>query len=599
MTCVATFVPINGVCAKAANNDKCKDTNGSTDADQTCKKCLLQTFMYKGGCYSTSDAPGSTMCKIAADGVCTVAADGNAYFVPPETDRDATKQSVIPCGDVEEITVKNDHKYKGVLHCTQCGTPNAASDTTTAVAATCTACEDGYFINGAACTACDEQCATCEDTNSDSKCKSCKEGYFLGAANGQQGKCIQCNNLEDQSWKGVQNCAKCTSSNTQNTPATCTECAENYYLKTNGGATSCVTAEQCGEGFFATTVENIKKCVSCSTTKNGGIENCAKCSLVPSSARAGVAVTCTECTSNKLSPLGDACLTACPAGTYETGDTNKVCTPCHASCSSCSDAGESSCTACYPGSVLNYGSTAGKGTCIPECTGKYAENCADGQCTASIAGSKYCSKCKSEYVPVDGVCVPAETARAAPAGCTPDKANGVCTACTNAYFLQSGGCYQAAVYPGNTLCTTAASGKCTSCANGQQVDSGTGSCPACDPTCKTCTTANDPTKCSACFSGYYLDAGKACKKCSETSGNIQGVENCISCVPPANNQGSVTCYVKTSGSNSTGGANLSSGAIAGISVAVITVVGGLVGSDRDAGMHIPGTVDRERQWNAI
>ena len=264
----------------------------------------------------------------------------------------------------------------------------------------------------------------------------------------------------------------------------------------------------------------------------------------------------------------------CPAGTYAVSN---VCTPCHTSCSSCSDAASTSCTACYPGHVLNRTTDNGNtGTCIPECTGRYAENCEADMCTAVLGGSRYCSKCKSRFVPVDGLCVSAGT-RAAPIGCTPSTTTaGTCSACINAYFLQSGGCYQAERFPGNTLCTTAASGKCTTCANGQDKDSN-GSCPACPTNCASCAKDSGKT-CAKCLSGYYLDSANACKKCSETSGDIQGVENCISCAAPTNNQGSVTCYVtqqSTDSSFNKGG--LSSGAIAGISVAVIVVVGGLVG----------------------
>ena len=206
------------------------------------------------------------------------------------------------------------------------------------------------------------------------------------------------------------------------------------------------------------------------------------------------------------------------------------------------------------------------------------EICADGQCTASIASSKYCSKCKSGFVPVDGLCVSTGT-RVAPTGCTPNDTNdGTCKACTDAYFLQSGGCYQAAVYPSNTLCTAANGGKCTNCANGQQVDGNTGSYLACDPTCKTCTTANDPAKCSACFSGYYLDSANACKYYFETSDTITGVENCISCEKPSTETDPVTCYTTREFTDpSVNKSALSTGAIAGISVAAVVVVGGLVG----------------------
>ena len=266
----------------------------------------------------------------------------------------------------------------------------------------------------------------------------------------------------------------------------------------------------------------------------------------------------------------------CPAGTY---DKQNVCTSCHSSCASCTDATSTTCTACYPGFVLNAASGASAGTCIQECTGKYAENCEAGQCTAVVGGSKYCSKCKAGFAPVDGVCV--STTTRAPTGCTPGT-DGTCTACTDTYFLQSGGCYQSTKYPGNTLCSNAAGGKCTQCTNGQTADGSSGSCPACDPTCKTCTAKENPNACSACFSGYYK-SGTKCIACDKDDGSIKGVPNCLSCKEPTGASGTVVCYVNkdgTSGGDTGGSTNksgLSTGAIAGISVAVIVVVGGLVG----------------------
>ncbi|ESU40024.1 Variant-specific surface protein, partial [Giardia duodenalis] len=87
-----------------------------------------------------------------------------------------------------------------------------------------------------------------------------------------------------------------------------------------------------------------------------------------------------------------------------------------------------------------------------------------------------------------------------------------------------------------------------------------------------------------CLAGYYLSNSK-CFKCTadsnEGSNAITGVPNCVSCAPPTTS-GTVTCYATQSPSvnptdpsvNKTG---LSSGAIVGISIAVIAVVGGLVG----------------------
>ena len=295
--------PTNGVCS--ADNNEC-----SVKADGRCTTCDHESFMFKGGCYTTAKAPGSTMCTQAANWICTSVAAGNNYFIPPNAD--ASHDSVVACNDTTEITLTNKKKYVGVANCLTCTQP-ADGNADTPTAAKCTACEDGYFVASAACTACDEQCATCEGTNSDSKCKSCKVGYFLGATTGAAGKCIQCDNLEDPSWKGVANCAKCTSSNTQNTPATCTQCAASYYLKTVESTTSCVSAADCNNGFFPTTDSSNKKvCVKCSATDNGGIENCSTCTPIESPTTT-VLVKCSACdNSKKVGPGGSSCVTACP-----------------------------------------------------------------------------------------------------------------------------------------------------------------------------------------------------------------------------------------------------------------------------------------------
>ncbi|ESU43225.1 Variant-specific surface protein, partial [Giardia duodenalis] len=543
--------PVNGVCT-ATTDTACE---GSVTTG-LCTQCKSSYFLHKGGCYQIEGTPGSAICKTAgAAGICQVCQAG--YFKNPVENIDATHQSCIACSETTAVD-----RYQGVANCAECTAPTTSGSGGTAK---CTKCTDPNYLMTA--------------TDGSTSCVTeCPTGYFgHTATSGGLKTCQSCSGTNDNldpAAAGVAGCAACTYSD----KVTCTKCEAGKYLKTTSDSTSCVEASGCGSGFFPKADDKAgNKYMPCGEAGSGGIADCAECSLLPSASRAGaILITCTKCSKNNLSPLKDACLDTCPAGTY---DDNSICTPCHTSCSECADDAESSCTACYPGHVLNKTDSSTAGTCIPECTGRYAENCEKDMCTAVLGGSKYCSKCKSGYVPVDGVCVSAGT-RAAPTGCTP-KGDGTCSACTEKYFLESGGCYQAAVYPGNTLCTTAASGKCTSCANGQTADSGTGSCPACDSTCKTCSAKNNPAKCQTCYPGSYLDSTRGtCVECSKSSSSILGVENCISCAPPANNQGSVTCYVKTSsgGGNSTDdGANLSTGAIAGISVAAVVVVGGLVG----------------------
>ena len=322
-------------------------------------------------------------------------------------------------------------------------------------------------------------------------------------------------------------------------------------------------------------------CVLCSDSTKGGIDHCAKCSVLPPKARSSaVLIKCTKCSTNTLSLLGDACLADCPYGSYETTttpDNTRVCIPCHPSYARCNNnAGAAFCVSCYSGFVLSL-RNGPFGTCIPQCTEEFGANCETGYCTADIVGSKYCSKCKSGYVLVDSVCVPV-TQRTIQ-GCDPSA--GICTACPgNGYVLLSNECYNTLTFPGKSVCTAATGGKCTDCVNGQTADN-SGSCPSCPDGCDLCDKSNTET-CEGCFPGYYL-SGTKCIKSDISNKSITGVKNCMSCASPDNSQGSVICYVIQPGVSPTdpsvnkGGSSLSTGAIAGISIVIILIIGGLAG----------------------
>ncbi|ESU44971.1 Variant-specific surface protein, partial [Giardia duodenalis] len=541
---VTTEFPINGVCTtdKGPNTNQC--------AAGKCTSCGDGYFLHKGGCYKKGQDPGQAICKDTADTTAGVCDECQAGFFKNPANL-ATSDSCIACGDATGVTVGS-ATYKGVLNCATCTAPAKAENGNQI--ATCTACVDGKY--GADCAnSCDESCKTCTGAGT-AACTSCKDpSPYFKKGTGETGECV----AKDA----------CTSTHFPTTDATqkkvCTLCND----AANGGIADCQTCLRTGGTFKCSACNNDKKpntagtaCVACT------IADCASCDKEN---------VCAACTDKKLSPLKDACLDSCPAGTY---DSSNVCTPCHTSCAECNNnANQDSCTACYPGRVLSKGETGNTGTCIPECTGRYAENCEANQCTAVLGGSKYCSKCKSGYVPVDGLCVSSGTTRAPPAGCTPG--DGVCSSCTGTYFLESGGCYQSTAYPGNTLCSSAATGKCTKCANGQTADTSTGVCPACLAGCSKCSGSGDPKTCSECLAGYYK-SGTSCVKCDKDDSNIKGVPNCVSCAPPTGNSGPVTCYVTQEPSvnptdPSVNKSSLSTGAIAGISVAAVVVVGGLVG----------------------
>ncbi|ESU40240.1 Variant-specific surface protein, partial [Giardia duodenalis] len=439
------------------------------------------------------------------------------------------------------------------------------------------------------CTACgDENCDVCaaSGANKCSKCKTTGKMYLKKEPDSDTGTCVNkagctgTNYIDEE----AKTCSACASAGTTD----CTTCE-----KGADGAVICKTCTTDGKTIFGL---NKKSCVTeCpdNASEKSGVCTCndgftpsidSSTCVAASSCRTPHCQTCTgegqeneACTACAtgyyLTPTGQ-CVDSCEKlGGYYAD--NNVCQPCSPECASCTAAGADKCLSCPAGKALKYtdDTPANGGSCVDECkvnTGGYAD------CGATIGGSRYCSRCStsSEY-PVNGVCK-ASTARANECK-TPDNKGG-CTTCASGYFLLDGGCYETSRQPGSQVCTTDSNGQCSQCAN--TLSPSNGVCPACPAGCSKCSGSSGSQTCSACLAGYYLSTDK-CVKCSENSNGIQGVPNCVSCAPPASS-GPVTCYVTQTPTvdptdPSTNKSGFSSGAIAGISVAVIAVVGGLVG----------------------
>ncbi|EFO65684.1 VSP [Giardia lamblia P15] len=450
----------------------------------------------------------------------------------------------------------------------------------------------------------------CEKCKAPDQCEACSTGEPLETG--------QCSEVRTECHES---CSTCLEGAMNNEPEKCTGCKDLKYLKiedSGKGSGTCVPKGSCGADHFE--VETDRKCYPCNAVDNGGVDGCAACTPRASTRDArAVLIACSACTDTRRPNTdGTRCIPCsvdgcgncneenvcakCASGRrltptrecvdkcgklegYFDGD-DGTCKACSSVCKACSGEDPHQCTSCPARKVLKYtveGALEHGGTCVDECTIN-TNGCAE--CGATIGEARYCSKCSDPtQAPLNGNC----TASARAADQCEKVVDGACAKCKEGSFLFEGGCYETARQPGMQICKDAAGsdGKCKTCANTLPPSADTGACPSCPAGCATCTAAGQTHACQTCLAGYYLDSDRhLCTKCTESSGGIHGVADCASCDPPVGSSGPVTCYVKRDGtgggdSGSGGGSanksGLSTGAIAGISVAAIVVVGGLVG----------------------
>ena len=407
-----------------------------------------------------------------------------------------------------------------------------------------------------------------------------------------------CTAFEDDLVKKTAKCTRASAAPLQGTDTVCAECGGDGYFLFMGGCYK--KGEEPGNKICTTASGG--KCDTCNAGASGkyviqnGDPSAApgtKCILCSDAAGAngykGVAG-CDTCT-HTGSSAGTATCSACQAGYVKDANAN-VCKKCGDGCSTCSASNQQECTACLEGKYLNGN------TCSDTCAGStYADpktnKCI--QCATDIPDCQTCSYDKALQKPVcsacggskpllktatDGTttCVPCGDEAAGVADCktctapSGGKTKPVCSECSN-FFLHTpaGGetsCEEACPegYFGHTATTTNRK-TCQSCATGAS---------SLNPSvtgiegCTSCTYTSSTLKCTACGGGKKPNKeGTGCFDC--------GISGCAYC------SGTSKCEECGSGFSLEGGAcvpagtNLSPGAIAGISVAAVVVVGGLVG----------------------
>ncbi|EFO64415.1 VSP [Giardia lamblia P15] len=503
------------------------NTRECTACSESCKVCAYDDTLQQPVCSECEGAKpllkkkidGTAEC-VDADGCATVGQDGTHFRSDGDT-------KCIPCSDSSGSA--ND---QGITSCEICSKEASQKPV-------CKACVSGFYLSGT-CKACVGNCAKCGSTGSIQDCTECLPGYFLRDTQGTK-ECVACG---DTSKNGVDGCAECTSEGA----VKCTKCKPNYRQSREPAAgVTCTrvcedeaacggTAGACDAVVIDDAGKELRYCSFCGDSTKIPIDG--KCVAAGSAngntCSAGI---CTACANTYFLYMN---------GCYKIGQTP----------------GQYMCTAAATGFCTAPDSKK-KFFNIPDATKQEQSVLACGNPLGTVTGADGTAKA---YVGV-----PSCTA------CTPPSApsNGgmaaaKCTACEAPKKPNQDG-------SGCTLCAVA---ECKSCitdnvcevCDGDKKPNKAGSaCYACSPEgCSHCSADN---RCEVCADGGKRPSldGAQCITCN--------IDRCTRCSAEGVCGECEAGYAPKDGKCEPGstGPNLSTGAIAGISVAAVVVVGGLVG----------------------
>ncbi|KAH0569548.1 Cysteine-rich membrane protein 2 [Spironucleus salmonicida] len=576
-------------CSTCANDmSKCAtcindyDPNGETPCEKCKEKFFEDTSATPSKCTSCSN--NCTACTSSS--VCTTCDDGFSLINNKCVACTESQATACTCKAAKNCQTCNSSEMG---KCKTCIGNFDVNDGTP-----CQNCLVGFFKGGDSgtdtCTACDGKCATCTALNT---CQTCKDGNVL-----TNSTCVPCstNQMTACKCQNAKNCSTCETDTSK-----CKTCINNF---DPSGDTPC---DKCVAGFFKDAKDGNDTCTACS-------ENCTTCSsssactvckdgfsIDSSKCVACTDENCTTCPTNKdtctackdgFSVKNSKCEKKCTAGDGTCAPNqicDTICKDCAGNCATCKGA-VSTCVTCEAGFMLNSEKCTAcpdncancddnKDTCkvckddffatdktctactqnkIKQCKCGAATNCATcdssnkGKCGTCITGYKKasdstCSICDDGYLMVDMAC---------------QKCEAKCAMCSESLETCDTCAIQHTMSINQTCekdCTgTLAEGK--ACTAEAIVDCGSSSQVT---ACKCDTAANclqcnssDSKKCASCMPGYKLEN-----------------EKCTTCADGATAVGSF-CFLQ----GETLSTNLSSGAVAGIVIAVLVVAGGVAGA---------------------
>ncbi|KAL4456740.1 hypothetical protein ABPG73_014766 [Tetrahymena malaccensis] len=523
-TCIQGYV-MNGSTCQACGQGKYQNGNTCSPCDSSCQAC-------KG--------PGASNCTICAQ---------SNYYISTKQNNQCIQQCDIT--QSQYIDTTNSQQ----MYCKQCN----QSCLTCKDGGSCITCNQGYYLAGDQCLACDTSCLSCFGQDP-SNCINCKQpNYYISTK--QNNLCVSTCDLSQAQYVEISNtqqlyCKQCQQQcQTCQNSSSCTKCALGYFMDNNNICIQChISCAYCNgpnqnqcttclqKGYFISIRQNnicvpicdLSQAQFINLTINPLQQYCSQCSTL-----------CQTCQDSQN-------CTSCIQGYYLL---QNKCYKCDTTCQSCTGPGPNNCLVCsQPG---YYISQKDNNICVAQCDinqSFYVDsltnpnqnickqcslnclicssstNCSQCQQGFYLNGN-ICSPCMQGYYQNGNQCLPCDSSCKICSG--PGSNN--CIICSNSnYFISEAQ---------NNQCVA----QCLS-NQAQYIDSTTNFlqnyCRQCPQSCQTCKNGNICTsckygyflssnQCTLCFQGYYLN-GNQCLQCDSSclSCNGPGPNNCVICAQP-------------------------------------------------------------------